>query len=601
MRNSLFAKAMIGAVMPYLLATLATVIASTVATAQISTAAPSPAPTQHDVFIRMRDGVRLGADIYLPPGKGPFPVLLSITPYGKEVPGQFSVDWIANGYAIVMVDSRGKHSSGGELEFYTNEGHDGFDIQQWIGHQRWCNGRIGMFGTSYPAYVQLAPAIYRSKFVKAIIPVAAQQDNFSDVWSSDGILHPAFGPEVSAWLEAEHEKKPLPPVDWAEIVWTLPLKAIPDKLPIRPSFWEKVLQHESYDDFWRAMSFRGHYSQMDVPALHVSGWYDDLSNDTQLNFIEMSRSSRSQYSRHWQHLLIGPWAHGVPHFPDGDWIYDDVNFGTAAKVNFDDVQRRWFDFHLKGIHNGVDQDAPVRIFVMGTNVWRNEQEWPLSRAVPTQYYLHSKGFANTRFGNGTLNQAAPVAEKPDSFRYDPRNPVPTHGGHGCCDFDFASVGPFDQSVTEQRPDVLVYTTPPLQDDVEVTGFPEAHLEFSTDVVDTDFFVTLTDVFPDGRSILITEGSLRARFRSSLERPQLLAPNQPDSVVVHLWGTSNVFKKGHRIRVRITSSNFPRFSRNLNSGKPAAEEAEDDIRVATTTIFHASGRVSALVLPIIPKQ
>jgi putative CocE/NonD family hydrolase len=315
----------------------------------------------------------------------------------------------------------------------------------------------------------------------------------------------------------------------------------------------------------------------------------------------MRRESRSDHARQGQRLLIGPWAHGVPRFPDGDWVFGDVSFGTAAKISLDSIRLRWFDHYLKGVNNGVDREAPVHLFVMGANVWRDEQEWPLARAVPTPYYLHGSGFANTRFGNGTLRTTPPDSEPPDRFRYDPRSPVPTHGGHGCCDYAFSSIGPFDQRVTEQRPDVLVYTSAPLEDDVEVTGFAEAHLVFSTDVVDTDFFVTLSDVDPDGRSIVITDGQTRARFRRSTDRPVLVVPNRVDSLTVHLWGTSNLFKRGHQIRVRITSSNFPRFARNLNSGKPAAWEADRDIRVATQTVFHSKTRASRIVLPIVPRR
>jgi putative CocE/NonD family hydrolase len=270
-----------------------------------------------------------------------------------------------------------------------------------------------------------------------------------------------------------------------------------------------------------------------------------------------------------------------------------------VKIDFPSIQSRWFDYLLKGTQNGVDKEAPVKIFVMGANKWRDEQEWPLARAKPTRYYFHSTGFANSRFGDGTLSTAAPASEPADTFRYDPRNPVPTVGGHGCCDYTFQSIGPLDQRVTEQRPDVLVYSTDVLTDDTEVTGVVEAQLVFSTDVTDTDFFITLSDVYPDGRSIVVTDGEAKTRFRESTEHPTLLTPNKETPITIKLWGTSNLFKKGHRIRVRVTSSNFPRFARNLNSGKAPGDETEQDIRVATQKIFHANGHASSVVLPIIP--
>ena len=424
-------------IMPYAAAATAVTLATDVTAAQVAGPIAMVIPAPVAISIPMRDGVRLGADLYLAAGKGPFPVLLSITPYAKGAMRRFiRGTWIAGGYAVVIVDSRGLGSSGGQWQPYINEGRDGFDVQQWIGRQSWCNGRIGMFGVSYPAYSQVAPAPYRSRYVRAIVPISAQSDNYGSVWLTDGILHLAFGPRGAESEQAVADKRKMPSIDWVKVVWTLPLDAIPRMLPIKSPFMVDVIQNEAYDGFWRAMSVRQKYSQMDVPALHVTGWYDDLSNETQLNFIGMSHSSRSRRSRGLQHLLIGPWGHGVPNFPQGDWVYGDVDFGTAPKIDFDAMEQRWFDFFLKGIKNGVNQEAPVRVFAMGANVWRNYQQWPPARAVPTSYYFHSDGFANTRFGNGTLNTTAPGTEPPDHYRYDPRNPVPTHGGHGCCDYQF---------------------------------------------------------------------------------------------------------------------------------------------------------------------
>ncbi len=560
------------------------------------------APTQPNVSIPMRDGTPLGADVYLPPGQGPFPVLLTITPYGKNGSGRGAAAQLARGYAVVAVDSRGLRASKGKWEPYIHEAQDGYDVQQWVGHQPWCNGNIGMFGTSYPAYTQVAPAQYRSPYVKALIPVSAQADNYGSVWGSDGIVHLAFAPRWAATQEAIAENKPEPVADWNKLAWVLPLKSIPDMTGgVRSQFLADVFQHESHDGFWRAMSIRDKYAEVDVPAFHVTGWFDDLSMETQTNFTGMSQHARSANARKWQHLLIGPWGHGIPRFPDGDWIFGDVNFGPEVKIDFAEMSARWFDYHLRGAHNGVDTAPAVRIFVMGANKWRDEHEWPLARAKATPYYFHSKGWANSRFGDGSLSTSPPQASEAasDKFRYDPRNPVPTYGGHGCCDYRYAAMGPLDQKVTEERPDVLVYTTEALRSDVEVTGIPEVDLVFSTDVTDTDFFVTLSDVYPDGKSIAIAEGQVRARFRGSQEKATLVTPNQETTAKVTLWGTSNVFKQGHRIRVRITSSNFPRFARNLNSGKPAAEETESDIRVANTTVFHAPARASAIILPVVP--
>src|SRR4051812_2469452 len=510
--------------------------------------APATPPTQANVMVSMRDGVQLGADVYLPPGQGPFPVLLTITPYGKQGSGRGASAQTAHGYAVVAVDSRGLRASKGKWEPYVHEGQDGYDIQTWVAKQPWSNGKIGMFGTSYPAYTQVAPAQYHNPNVKALIPVSAQSDNYGSVWSSDGLLHLAFSPVWAMQQEAIAENKPAAVVDWMKVIWTLPLKKIPDMTGIRSPFLADVFAHDTHDAFWKAMSIRDKYADMDVPALHVTGWYDDLSAETQTNFIGMRAKSKTENARKWQHLLIGPWGHGVPRISDSGFVFGDVDFGRDVKIDFQAMSMQWFDYHLKGVANGLDREAPVKIFVMGANKWRDEQEWPLARAKATKYYLHSNGLANTRFGDGVLSTEAPANEPPDHFRYDPRNPVPTYGGHGCCDYSFAAMGPLDQRVNQQRADVLVYSTPSLTEDTEVSGIVEAQLAFSTDVTDTDFFVTLSDVYPDGKAIDITEGQLRTRFRESTEKPSLLTPNKEYSATIKLWGTSNLFKKGHRIRI-----------------------------------------------------
>ena len=560
---------------------------------------PATPKTKENVLIPMRDGVELAADLYVPQGTGPFPTLLTITPYGKNGAGRTAATYMPLGYAVVAVDSRGLRASHGKWEPYIHEAQDGFDIQSWVAKQPWCNGKIGMFGTSYPAYTQVAPAQYHNPNVLALVPVSAQSDNFGSVWSSDGMLHLAFSPVWAMQQEAIAENKPAATVNWTTVVWTTPLKKIPDMTGIRSPFLADVIAHETHDSFWKAMSIRDKYDQMDVPALAVTGWYDDLSAETQTNYIGMHAKSKTAHAREWQRLIIGPWGHGVPRIADSGFFFGDVDFGKDVKIDFQNIQTRWFDYLLKGVQNGVDKEAPVKIFVMGANKWRDEHEWPLARAKATPYYLHSSGFANTRFGDGVLSTQAPTTEPTDHYRYDPRNPVPTYGGHGCCDYSFAAMGPLDQRVNESRPDVLVYSTPVLTEDVEVTGIPELKLDFSSDVTDTDFFVTLADVYPDGRAINVAEGQLRTRFRESLEKPVLMTPNKEYTATVKLWGTSNLFKKGHRIRVHITSSNFPRYNRNLNSGKAISEETDADMRVATQTIFHSAAHASAIVLPIVP--
>ena len=549
-----------------------------------------------DVSIPMRDGVELAADVYLPDGEAPYPVLLSRTPYDKSRAKGRAEMFVEHGYAVVVVDSRGIHASEGEWSPYVTEGADGYDTQEWIGRQPWCDGNIGMFGTSYPGFTQLLPAPYRSRYVKALVPVAAQSDNYGSIWYTDGLYHLALGLRWGASQAALAAGGDRPAVNWMSVMTHLPVSGALSEIGLESPFVARTLDHPTYDAFWKRMSVRHLYAEMDVPALHVTGWYDDLVHETVLNFTQMRSASRSEHARRWQRLVIGPWGHGFPRSSQ----YGDVDFGPEMLIDVDQLHLRWYDYHLKGIGNGLDEDAPVRIFVMGDNRWRDEAEWPLSRATSTRLYLRSGGAANTRFGDGTLTGEPPGRETPDVYRYDPRNPVPTHGGSGCCGGGLTPHGPLDQRVNQQRQDVLVYTTEPLEDELEVTGAITLRLFFETDVVDTDFFATVSDVDPDGRAILIAEGMLRARYRDSVESPTWLEPGRTHDVELTFWETSNVFKKGHRLRLHLTGSNFPRFDRNLNAATPIGEGEDADIVVATVRILHDEAHPSYLVLPVVPR-
>lgn len=557
---------------------------------------------EKNVLVPMRDGVRLAADVYRPDAAGKFPVLLCRTPYNKNGQEDFAKFLVQNGYAVVVMDSRGLYESHGDWHPYTDEGRDGYDTQQWIGQQPWCDGKVGMFGRSYPGFTQVLPAPYRSPYVKAIMPEAAQSSNFEAIWSWNGIYHLALGLSWGPRQEALATEKPMPEPSWVRVMNHLPLKSSMDVIGVYSQFVNDTIIHDTFDDFWKQMSIQDKYSDMDVPAFHLTGWYDDLTHETISNFVNMRKLSRSEHARRWQKLLIGPWGHGVRSDPK----YGDMDFGPQMLTDLRKLHLHWYDYHLKGVQNGLDKEAPIRIFVMGENVWREEQDWPLARARATRVYLHSAGTANTRMGDGKLSDELPAEEPADKYAYDPRYPAPTYGGHGSGgggitrDSAFSIHGPMDQRSIQQRPDVLVYSTDELTTDTEVTGPIELNLFFSTNVTDTDFFATLSDVYPDSRAILITEGALRARYRESIRQTKLLTPNQPYEVKIPLWETSNVFKKGHRIRLHITSSNFPRFNRNLNSGKAMAEETEADIRVANQVIMHDSKHPSSIVLPVIPQ-
>jgi putative CocE/NonD family hydrolase len=338
------------------------------------------------------------------------------------------------------------------------------------------------------------------------------------------------------------------------------------------------------------------HDQITVPAMNVGGWYDIFLGGTIANFIGMRAKGATEEARNGQRLLIGPWAHAPFANPIGE-----ADFGrnsTRAAIDLDGIYLRYYDRWLKGIRNGVDEDPPVRIFVMGENVWRSENEWPLARARSVSYFLHSEGKANSLRGDGTLSQQTPGIEEPDHFLYDPRDPVPTRGGPLCCHIAVLPVGVYDQREVEERADVLVYSTPPLDRDVEVTGPVIVTLFASSSATDTDFTGKLVDVAPDGYPRNLCEGIIRARYRDSRETPTLVEPGRPYEYMIDLTATSNLFKAGHRIRLEISSSNFPRFDRNPNTGAPLGVDGE--LRPALQTIFHDVERPSRMVLPIVPR-
>ena len=379
---------------------------------------------------------------------------------------------------------------------------------------------------------------------------------------------------------------------------TLPLQDLPllKEHNLAPYYYD-WLKHPTDDEYWQQWKIEAHHDKVTVPALNVGGWYDIFLGGTIRNYLGMRRHGGSAAARQHQHLVIGPWKHGVPLSS----ISGDMAFGIMAEsfaIDFEGVQLRWYDHWLKGMDNGVRHEAPVRLFVMGDNAWRDEQEWPLARTQYTRYYLHSHGRANSLHGDGVLSTAEPGAEQPDRFLYDPRHPVPTRGGPLCCWPGALPQGVYDQTVVESREDVLVYSTPPLAQDVEVTGPVVVTLYAASSAVDTDFTAKLVDVHPSGFVQNLTDGIIRARYRQSTTRAELLEPGKVYAYTIDLWATSNVFKAGHCIRVEISSSNFPRFDRHPNTGGDLATATE--LAPAIQTVYHDGTYPSHVTLPLIPR-
>ena len=547
---------------------------------------------QLDLRIPMRDGVCLYGVIYRPKEGERFPVALIRSPYSTQHPRY--VDWAIRfakrGYAAVMVDSRGRYESDGKWRPYIDETNDGFDTQQWIGEQPWCDGNIGTFGISYPGFTQILPAHLRCPYVKGLVPIANQEDNYGHM-RYNGVLQLQnamnFITLGDRMLQTEHMEH----INLEEVYRHLPLVSAFDGIAERP-FYREVIRHSCFDEFWSSYSMKNRYDEVETPALFITGWYDNLVHEGFKCFKGFSTRARSQEAREKTKLIVGPWSHKSI---VGAERIGDIEFGSASAVDIPEVHLRWYDQRLKGIDNGIDGEPPVKIFVMGENAWRFENEWPLARTNYTNFYFHSGGRANSLNGDGTLRVDQPQDESPDTYSYDPNDPVPTIGGQSL----FAeNTGPRDRRSVERRDDVLVYSSEPLREDVEVTGSIMVKLFASSSAPDTDYTGALVDVYPNGQAIIICDGIIRARFRESFTSPELIEPGRIYEYGLELWETSNLFKAGHRIRLEISSSNFPRFDRNLNTGSDPGSDTE--FHIAEQTVYHNAQHPSHVVLPIIPR-
>lgn len=579
--------------------------------AQIPASSGLDAPTyfkaQFNVKVPMRDGVNLSADIYRPNAPGKFPTLLLRTYFDNALAGkvQFALKFVEHGYAVVLEDVRGRFDSDGEWEPYKHEPEDGYDTEEWIGKQGWSNGKIGAYGTSYDGFTALMPAPLHSKHLVCMVPTRCQQTNFGHLYN-DGVMQinvvfmagvfyngRTMQPSLAQSLGAQPNALKL--VNWDEVFRRLPLITAVDDIIGDPSYIKEWIRHDKYDDYWASYGIKDKYQDIRAPAYLLTGWYDNLLLESLRNFAGFREHGGTPEARNGTKILIGPWTHGILDPKGHGW---DVDMGQDTNVDIDALHLRYFDHWLKGIKNGIDEEAPIRIFVMGANKWRDEHEWPLARTQWTNYYLGSNGRANTLDGDGTLSKSRPGQDgSVDKYAYDPNNPVPSWGG--LISMPQALQGPRDRRAIEKRTDVLVYTTAPLAEDTEVTGPVEVKLYAASSAVDTDFTATVIDVYPDGRAINICEGIRGARFRESLEHPTLIQPEKVYEFPISLWATSNLFKAGHRIRLEISSSNFPRYARNQNIGNPFGTSAE--IRTAEQTIHHDAQYASRLILPVIPPK
>lgn len=563
--------------------------------------------TERDVTAKMRDGVTLRADVYRPKAEGRYPVLLMRTPYDKNNhwAGEFPAQAAAAGYVVIIQDVRGRYASEGEWYPFKNESTDGYDTVEWAAGLPYSNGKVGMWGGSYVGATQMLAAMAHPPHLSGICPVVTAS-NYHDGWTyQGGAFEQWFNESWTSGLAQDTLRRAVDGQTNAMVGATiLPLTKYqlfnlagsgPDaSLKTLAPYFLDWLAHPNYDDYWKQWSIEDHYSDISVPALTTAAWYDIFQAGSLRNYVGLKAHAGSDAARKGQRLLVVIGGHA-----GGGRKIGDVDFGVAAEdlsIGEGTVVLAWYDYLLKGEQNELAKSKPVKIFVMGTNQWREEDDWPLTRAKSTKYFLHSGGGANSAKGDGTLSTSVPGAEKADRYIYDPGKPVPTVGGPLCCDGSHLAPGPRDQSAVETRSDLLVYSTAPMKQDLEVTGPVRLEFYANSSAVDTDFTAKLVDVGSDGFARNLTEGILRARYRESQEKASLLKPGQVYSFTLDLWSTSNVFLKGHILRLEVSSSNFPRFDRNLNTAEGA--EAGEKFESATNMIFHDAEHPSALILPVV---
>ncbi len=561
--------------------------------------------TQNGVPMKTRDGVTLYSDIYRPRADGTFPVILMRTPYDKSVSWAVGPAYqiAAHGYVVIVQDVRGRYTSEGEWYPFRHESNDGYDAVEWAAALPSSNGKVGMIGGSYVGATQMLSAIAHPPHLAGICPVVTAS-NYHDGWTyQGGALEQWFDQNWATQLATNTMWRliakntnallgaPVLPLTHYPAFNYLSLPAGAEATAELAPYYLDWLAHPDYDAYWKQWSIEEHFSDIQVPALHIGGWYDIFLAGTLRNYMGIKAHGGTDEARKGQRLLVQIGGHAGFGRRIGD-----VEFGDdALKFPSTEVVLAWYDYLFKGVQNEF-ATVPVRIFVMGENKYRQESDWPPPEAKLTRYFLHSGGSANSLRGDGGLSLTPPKKETPDKFTYDPANPVPTIGGSLCCDAEHYEPGPRDQRASENRDDVLVYSTKPLAEDMEITGPVTLELWVRSSAVDTDFTAKLVDVSPVGFAMNLTDGILRMRYRDSQEKPGLMNPDQVYKISVDLWATSNVFKKGHIIRLEVSSSNFPRFDSNLNTGADQATSRE--FVSATNTILHDSEHPSALLVPVI---
>jgi putative CocE/NonD family hydrolase len=537
----------------------------------------------------MRDGVCLAADVYLPPGQGRWPTVLVRTPYNRTGGSKNSYRFFVRyGFALVMEDVRGRYASQGTFTSVEQEGPDGNDSINWIAQQPWSDGRVVMAGSSYVGMTQWWAALQDNPHLFAIAPASSGDDEYLDMFYSPGGAF-KLGHRL-LWVSQNLTPRGHPRPALNDYIRHVPLitadvVATGLEIPI----WREILAHPSYDRFWEKRSVREEISRIRIPVLSFGGWFDNYGESDLDAFSRLAAEGTPVET--W----MGPWSHNP------GYKFPLISFGASANLSIRDKQLEWFE---KWLNREPQESTPRRrallhVFVMGPDIWREEHEWPLARTKYTKLFLASQGHANSKQGNGQLAWQGGGPSNPDTFIYDPNNPVPTTGGAICCDPRLLPPGPLNQSQLENRSDILVYTSPPLSESTEVTGPIHVVLYVATSANDTDFTAKLVDVDTHGAALLVADGIQRLRFRLSLDKPVFVKRNSRYQITIDAGVTSYVFERRHRIRLEISSSNFPRFDRNLNSTRANAYETK--MTKAKQTVLHGPRYPSAIILPVIPEE
>ncbi len=537
---------------------------------------------QRDVIIPMRDGVRLVADVYFPKAEGKFPVIVTRTPYEKGAKDHqypFLGNLFASqGYVCIIQDTRGKHQSEGDFYPFAHEESDGCDTVDWACKQEWSDGRVGTFGASYLGLTQWLSAPSQGEHLKAMVPIFISQRAYDIVRGKHGVLH--FKDSLVWHYRNQHRNKVQnDEVNWEEAIKHLPVNRADEAIGGRIPCFRDWITHSELDGYWGQWRTDKKVAHIHSPALVVAGWFDRFIDFSIEDYLRMRRegSGDARESR----LLIGPWAHEPGQtFPDLKISKEASPWRQLTHI------MRWFDRWVKGRSNGLDQEPPIRYFVLGENRWRETSHWPLKESDFQRFYLH---------GDATLQKKNPERHRLQStFLYDPENPVPSVGSNAI--YAEGECGPRLQTEVEERSDVLVFTTAPMEEDFLVVGPVKLILYAASSAVDTDFTAKICDVHLDGRSVSLKGGIVRARYRHSLREPELLTPGKPEQFEIEIGAIANMFKRGHSIRLQVSSSSFPEYSRNLNV-EEEPHHAKKGV-VAQQTIYHDEEHPSYLQLPVI---